>query len=870
MIGQELSGRYRVESKLGQGTVATVYRALDLSTQRLVAVKVFNPSLVPGSPAADQLLDDAERAAALGHPNLVPTLDVGVCAERFLFTVEPLLDGRDLGERMRDPESLDTETSERIITEVLAAVQALHESDVLHLDIKPTNVFLVRDALGIERAALSGAGIRHALNLEAAGPRSTKVGASGEGDLSCLAKAEYLTPEAAGGKSFDVRSDIYLVGLLMYELLAGRPPFQGGTLAQIAKRHVYEKPPGLRIVRPSAMVPEALEAVVMRCLNKSPGARYAHASDLRGAVDKLRAGSKPGALRGGSFRALASSLPPAERAPSTAPQAAPVDVAPAPAPRPTMMLSSALIGTSTELTQGELAPAETSGLNPAEPEVAAKVEPEVATKVEPEVATKVEPEAEPEVAAKVEPEVAAKVEPEVAAKVEPEVAAKVEPEVAANASPEATPFAAAPEGSPPSSDGNEAQDDDAGPSEASGSKARKRDKKNKRGRQEAGVASVVTAPHVAVAKAAGANRASGSPSWTESAAEHLRTGRTTIPPGGSHTEDDGWFVDSAQQLDARVEGLDELNQRHERGLFPYVMGGVVALVVVIFVVLQTGPADAPAASRDEPSATAPSTFAAVASVAAPLPSTIEAVASIAAPPSTVTAPASEGKPTAAQVAASTAAAAAAKRAEAEAAAAAKRAGTEAAAAAKRAEAEAAAAAKRAGTEAAAAAKRAEAEAAAAAKRAKAEEKAAAARALAASKPPTSAPPSAAPAARPAGPAAAALVAQGKALVRDGSWSEARKSFQGAATADPRNAAAHAGLGEVAFQEQKFAEAVKHELAALKLAPRNADYLVALGQAYFKLDRYPDAKAQWEKAIGVQPGNEKAAKFLRLVEKKMND
>ncbi len=826
MIGQELSGRYRVESKLGQGTVATVYRALDLSTQRLVAVKVFNPSLVPGSPAADQLLDDAERAAALGHPNLVPTLDVGVCAERFLFTVEPLLDGRDLGERMRDPESLDTETSERIITEVLAAVQALHESDVLHLDIKPTNVFLVRDALGIERAALSGAGIRHALNLEAAGPRSTKVGASGEGDLSCLAKAEYLTPEAAGGKSFDVRSDIYLVGLLMYELLAGRPPFQGGTLAQIAKRHVYEKPPGLRIVRPSAMVPEALEAVVMRCLNKSPGARYAHASDLRGAVDKLRAGSKPGALRGGSFRALASSLPPAERAPSTAPQAAPVDVAPAPAPRPTMMLSSALIGTSTELTQGELAPAETSGLNPAEPEVAAKVEPEVAT--------------------------------------------KVEPEVAANASPEATPFAAAPEGSPPSSDGNEAQDDDAGPSEASGSKARKRDKKNKRGRQEAGVASVVTAPHVAVAKAAGANRASGSPSWTESAAEHLRTGRTTIPPGGSHTEDDGWFVDSAQQLDARVEGLDELNQRHERGLFPYVMGGVVALVVVIFVVLQTGPADAPAASRDEPSATAPSTFAAVASVAAPLPSTIEAVASIAAPPSTVTAPASEGKPTAAQVAASTAAAAAAKRAEAEAAAAAKRAGTEAAAAAKRAEAEAAAAAKRAGTEAAAAAKRAEAEAAAAAKRAKAEEKAAAARALAASKPPTSAPPSAAPAARPAGPAAAALVAQGKALVRDGSWSEARKSFQGAATADPRNAAAHAGLGEVAFQEQKFAEAVKHELAALKLAPRNADYLVALGQAYFKLDRYPDAKAQWEKAIGVQPGNEKAAKFLRLVEKKMND
>ena len=818
VIGQELSGRYRVESKLGQGTVATVYRALDLSTQRLVAVKVFNPSLVPGSPAADQLLDDAERAAALGHPNLVPTLDVGVCAERFLFTVEPLLDGRDLGERMRDPESLDTETSERIITEVLAAVQALHESDVLHLDIKPTNVFLVRDALGIERAALSGAGIRHALNLEAAGPRSTKVGASGEGDLSCFAKAEYLTPEAAGGKSFDVRSDIYLVGLLMYELLAGRPPFQGGTLAQIAKRHVYEKPPGLRIVRPSAMVPEALEAVVMRCLNKSPGARYAHASDLRGAVDKLRAGSKPGALRGGSFRALASSLPPAERAPSTAPQAAPVDVAPAPAPRPTMMLSSALIGTSTELTQGELAPAETSGLNPAEPEVAAKVEPEVATKVEPEVATKVEPEAEPEVAAKVEPEVAAKVEPE--------VAAKVEPEVAANASPEATPFAAAPEGSPPSSDGNEAQDDDAGPSEASGSKARKRDKKNKRGRQEAGVASVVTAPHVAVAKAAGANRASGSPSWTESAAEHLRTGRTTIPPGGSHTEDDGWFVDSAQQLDARVEGLDELNQRHERGLFPYVMGGVVALVVVIFVVLQTGPADAPAASRDEPSATAPSTFAAVASVAAPLPSTIEAVASIAAPPSTVTAPASEGKPTAAQVAASTAAAAAAKRAEAE--------------------------------------------AAAAAKRAKAEEKAAAARALAASKPPTSAPPSAAPAARPAGPAAAALVAQGKALVRDGSWSEARKSFQGAATADPRNAAAHAGLGEVAFQEQKFAEAVKHELAALKLAPRNADYLVALGQAYFKLDRYPDAKAQWEKAIGVQPGNEKAAKFLRLVEKKMND
>ncbi|MCK6571763.1 serine/threonine protein kinase, partial [Myxococcota bacterium] len=322
-VGQTLAERYRVDAKIGQGTVGTVYRGEDVAEGRPVAIKIFNPDVDPGTPNAQHLLNDAQRANELGHPNLVPSLDAGVHADRYLFIVEPLLDGQSMARRIESAGALDAPLAQRLVGQVLQALEAMHRADLLHLDLKPSNVYLVKDPLGLERAVLGGVGMRHVLLLE---------NATGKAKEPCRARVEYITPESVSGKPGEVRSDIYLVGVLLYEALTGRAPFTGGNFQATAKRHVYEKPLGLKLARPQAQVPEALEALVLRCLNKSAGARYASAADLQRALDKLVAA--PVAGTSGPFRALGGlglSRPPAAAAPASASEAAPAPAASEPA-----------------------------------------------------------------------------------------------------------------------------------------------------------------------------------------------------------------------------------------------------------------------------------------------------------------------------------------------------------------------------------------------------------------------------------------------------------------------------------------------------------------------------------------------------------
>jgi hypothetical protein len=321
-VGATLAERYRVDAKIGQGIVGTVYRGEDIVEGRPVALKIFNPDIDPASPGTQKVLDDAQQANALGHPNLVPTLDAGVHAERYLFVVEPLLDGQSMARRIETTNGMDAPLVQRLVSQVLQAVDALHRANLLHLDIKPSNVFLVKDPLGLERAVLAGLGMRHVMQLEAA---------SGKGKETCRARVEYVTPESVGGKAPEVRSDVYLIGVLLYEALTGRAPFTGGNFATTAKRHVYEKPLGLKLARPQAQIPEAFEAIVLRCLNKSPGARYASAADLQRVLEKLTltTATPGGANVGGSgaFKTLGSGF-------GLAASASGISKAPAPAPAP--------------------------------------------------------------------------------------------------------------------------------------------------------------------------------------------------------------------------------------------------------------------------------------------------------------------------------------------------------------------------------------------------------------------------------------------------------------------------------------------------------------------------------------------------------
>ena len=853
-IGQVLGDRFVVERKLGQGTVGTVYRAEDRRDRRPVAVKILNPGHQPGSPGVTRLLDDAQRATRLLHPNVVPLIDHGVHAERFVYLVEPLLEGQELAQKLGEDRTLTPEAAMQLGVSMLHALEALHRQELLHLNLKPNNIFLMRDPFGMERAAVSSVGTRHLLGFE---------GIAKPTAATCLARPEYLCPEIVGGKPADARSDIYGVGVVLYEALAGRPPFAGGQLAVAAKRHVYEKPLGFKLARPAAKVPDALEALVLRCLNKSPGARYASANELTRALEKLLGGvvsadpapapasaaeAKPAVNQtllmasGLLFKKpepAASAPEPAASAPEPAasapePEPKPAESAPEPAAAPVIVSAAEAVASlapqKTE-PQGSLEP-ETKPFTPVAPVTAdAETKPFVAASPERVDAPVVESAAEPPPAADEPPPAA-----------EPPLDA--EPTSAGDNDEEAL-----------------SAESTLGASNGADRKGGKKGKKNKKGKRDTGAPA-----NIASVAAPEALRSEPRKPEAEPAA-----GKATQAPATPKAEEPDWF----ELGETSVAALDEYHQaaeKEERSKFPLIVGGVLLVLGLGTAVIATrSPADETSSGKNPPSigelaaaqveaapkSAAPTATATQAPTAtatqAPTVAATQAptVAATQAPTAPPTLSALEEKRLAAQQAAEQARAAAeAKRLAAEQAAE---------------QARAAAEAKRLAAQQAAE----QARAAAEAKRLAAQQAAQqAAQAAAAKRAATPAPASAAKPAAPAGPGADVLVAEGRKSLKEGRYAEARKSFEAALRADPRSAAAYAGLGDTAFQEQKFMDAVRSHTNAVRYAPRNVDYLLALGMACFKAEQLQDARKHWEKALSLQPGNEKATKYLKLVEKRL--
>jgi hypothetical protein len=654
-VGATLAERYRVDAKIGQGIVGTVYRGEDIVEGRSVALKIFNPDVDPASPATQKVIDDAQRANALGHPNLVPTLDAGVHAERYLFVVEPLLDGQSMARRIEATNGMDAPLVQRLVSQVLQAVDALHRAHLLHLDIKPSNVFLVKDPLGLERAVLAGLGMRHVMQLEAA---------SGKGKETCRARVEYVTPESVGGKAPEVRSDLYLVGVLLYEALTGRAPFTGGNFATTAKRHVYEKPLGLKLARPQAQIPEAFEAIVLRCLNKSPGARYASAGDLQRALDKLAlapaATGGANAAGSGAFKALGSGFglaqsasgiskapapapapePVVEAAPAPEPvvEAAPapepvVEAAPAPAPAPEPVVEAAPAPAPAPEPVVEAAPApapepvvEAAPAPAPEPVVEAApapapepvVEAAPAPAPEPVVEAAPAPAPEPVVEAAPTPAPEPVVEAAPAPAPEPVVEAAPAPEPVAEPAPAPATEAETPESAEETSESEDEDDEDApgasGSAPARDKKGKK--KKNKKGRKPGVTAEVPAAAPEATKPDAPAPTTvekrpvgvSTQPSAAYGAQVDVatlgRATRITLPPGQG--SDDYWFVEGDQQLEEKHVTDYHMQGEKDRSIFPLVIGGLAVVVGAAFLYMRNTAPETPAHVPDAAVAEAPS------------------------------------------------------------------------------------------------------------------------------------------------------------------------------------------------------------------------------------------------------------------------
>ncbi|HUG28469.1 MAG TPA: serine/threonine-protein kinase [Gemmatimonadales bacterium] len=258
-----LAERYRIERELGQGGGATVYLARDLRHDRLVAVKILRPDLAQ-SVGAERFLQEIRIAASLAHPNILPLHDSGEVNGSLCY-VMPYVEGESLRTRLEREGALPLEEALRIAREVGDALAHAHGQGIIHRDIKPENILL-----SAGHAVVADFGIARA------------IAAAGDHQLTATGMAigtpAYMSPEQAVGGAIDGRTDLYALGCVLYEMLAGEPPHTGPTAQAVLAKRLSEPPPSVRVTRD--LVPEALDRAIGTAMARNPADRFATVTEF--------------------------------------------------------------------------------------------------------------------------------------------------------------------------------------------------------------------------------------------------------------------------------------------------------------------------------------------------------------------------------------------------------------------------------------------------------------------------------------------------------------------------------------------------------------------------------------------------------------
>ena len=271
MIGTLAAGRYRILKLLGEGGMGQVYLAEHVAIEKRVALKVLRAEYATKGEIVTRFQQEAISASRIKHPNVLDVFDFGQLENGCFFLAMEFLEGNDLADELTRRRVLGAADGIRISMQICRALAAAHANGVVHRDMKPENVFLQRTNDGEEIVKIVDFGIAQLRSKDAAAVetkrRLTRTG-------MIFGTPEYMAPEQASGKHADLRSDIYSVGIIMYELFTGAVPFTGETFLGVLAKHLSEPTPPMNIVYPELGISPSLQGVIMHALEKDPAVRY--------------------------------------------------------------------------------------------------------------------------------------------------------------------------------------------------------------------------------------------------------------------------------------------------------------------------------------------------------------------------------------------------------------------------------------------------------------------------------------------------------------------------------------------------------------------------------------------------------------------
>jgi serine/threonine protein kinase len=273
LIGKLIQERYRVESVLAKGSMGVVYKAIQELIGREVAIKVLHGYLVADEESIKRFHKEAKAASRLNHPNITTLYDYGVLSSGQPYIVMDLLRGNSLAEILKERDYLPYEEAVHIFKQVCEAMQEAHQRGVIHRDIKPENIMLEYTERGVNVKVVDFGIAKFVQEQDDTIGKITKTG-------TVCGSPTYMSPEQCDDNQVDHRSDIYSLGVVIYETITGKVPFSGADIYNVMTMHVKDPPPRLKAVRPDLDLPPHLESVLDRALAKFPDDRYQSAMEL--------------------------------------------------------------------------------------------------------------------------------------------------------------------------------------------------------------------------------------------------------------------------------------------------------------------------------------------------------------------------------------------------------------------------------------------------------------------------------------------------------------------------------------------------------------------------------------------------------------